>query len=439
MNSRATIERPFVSTRDESEARQRGETTVVAGPGAVRHPAILRRLVAALVAASFLDNFVLFDLPVLRNVASVIGFALLGVYVVVRFPRIRLYGASLFFVAFLAVTAALELNRTFVLTGRLFDLPALAFYMQYVQVVVLYLIVVDIARDPKAIPAVAATFFGGVVLMSLLSHAGLTAAGMSSSDDRVGVVGINLNRQAFMYALAVVGAQSWILGVWPRFRLREIILAAGALSCVVAMLMTGSRGGAATLVVGLVTSLALSFRQRRISAYLLLAPVMLIAAVFLAPRAAVLQERVQLMIEEGDAGMRDILFLEGVSMFQDEPYTGWGATFPRDLGERMLLEDDRAVTTHNVYLEMLVAFGIVGFVPWILGVLRTIVAAWRCRSVLWGTLLLAALITTLVYGWVDSLGTFKHFWVLLAIISGLYLITYNSERQDTAGDEARAS
>jgi len=72
------------------------------------------------------------------------------------------------------------------------------------------------------------------------------------------------------------------------------------------------------------------------------------------------------------------------------------------------------MSAHNVYFQLLLSFGLFGFLPWIMGVVGTFAVVWHHRKTSWGSILLTLFLATLVAGAAANLGHSKIFWVVLA-------------------------
>jgi O-antigen ligase len=373
-----------------------------------RRPDVLRVLAMGVLAASFLDGFAVTDVPFARTLAGIIGMLLLGAFVLVRVHHRRFLDLpGRFIFVFIVLTSVLEVAR---IGG---PNEGVLTYMQFFQVAVLYLIVFDLALDPRAVRAMGGAFLLSTTAMSLVSHLGIDALSVGAEGQRSGVSGLNLNDQAFLYALCIVIVVGWVLSQWPRFGVREVFLGAAAMSMLLALVRTASRGGAAAMLVGVATCLMIHLRRGKLSAYVTVVPALLLGIGVALLSAEVLQARTEKMIEVGDTGLRVELAHAGFGMFVKRPVFGWGVRYSRDLGESLRL--GRAIAAHNTFLQFLLSFGLVGFLPWAVAVTMTVVLAWRCRGSPWGAILAALLVTALATACVQNLGYSKHFWIVLGI------------------------
>lgn len=383
------------------------------GPaGAISQPWLLRFLASALVATSFLDPLQISRVPYLHNIGSIVGLLLLISFLVLRGTKTRLREyPGRYIVVFLLVTGVVEGIRA-VWSADVEVLLALRVYLQYSQVAVLYLIFFDLAKDPKTIKWTAVAFVISTSLMSMAANLEVHWLTTGAEGGRFGAVGLNLNEQALLYSIAVIAIVGWMIAKWPRLKLPDIVLCAAAGSMLIAMVKTASRAGAVVFVFGLLVALVLFLKKGRLSAYVLLVPVVITGVVLVFFTADVLQERVQATLEAGDTGLRVELAKSGTEMFLERPVFGWGAWYSRDLAG--FLGRGGRMAAHNVYLQILLSFGLVGLIPWMLAVVGSVRLSWNQRSHPWGAILLTVFLSTLLAGAAANLGHEKIFWIVLA-------------------------
>lgn len=373
----------------------------------------MRVLAVLFVMGTFLDEVRQVRLSSFRfadNPATIIGLALLIGFIGYRYRALaQVNRRNAWFVAFIVVTALEEIPRYFVL-GPLWG-RAFASYLQYVQVVVLYVIFFDLARDPRVIRSVGKAFVACAALMSFGVNLSLPWL-VVERVGRHGVKAINLNGQAFIYALAIVGIFCWILARWPRFGWPELASVAASGSMLLALAKTGSRGGAAALLLGVGAATVVYLRRRRLSAYILVVPLAFAGIGAGLLTSEILTERTQATLVEGNTGLRVELTRSGMELFRERPFIGWGSTFSRFLGAHMNL--GRSIGAHNAYIQTLLAFGLIGFIPWFVGLGRAFLDAWWERSTPWGGMLVALMVTMLSFCAVSNMAYSKYLWILLA-------------------------
>ena len=375
-------------------------------------PRILRGLAAALMAASFLDPLKVSPIPFMHNIGSIIGMMLLISFILLRLYRSRfLTNTSRYIVFFVVITTSVELLRM-IISGSPESATAFREYLQYAQVMVLFLIMYDLAQDPRTIRMVGLAFVFSTFAMSLAANLHIQGLTRYGKEDRYGMIGINFNAQALLYALAILMIICWVMARWKEIHVGDILFSLTTLSMMAAMVKTGSRGATAVLMIGIATLMFLYRKGGRFSAYFTILPVLLVTMAMIFLRADVLQQRIETTIETGDTSLRLEIAESGTQMFLERPLVGYGAQYSRSLGEYM--QKGRRLAAHNLYIQMLLAFGLAGFIPWLITIIIALRDAWRFRSSPWGGMMLTMTVAVVTAGATAHLGHEKIFYVILA-------------------------
>jgi O-antigen ligase len=182
-----------------------------------------------------------------------------------------------------------------------------------------------------------------------------------------------------------------------------------------AVLETGSRGGLAALVGGvLVFALtAHTFRARlRNAAIAALAIALLLFGIL---RLPVMKNRLQDSMKTGNMAGREQLYPALWTMFLEKPALGWGPVANTyELAQRIGERERPLRAAHNIVLELLTATGMVGAIPFLVGAWLSARAAWRSRRGPHGVLPLAlfccVVISNMSGDWIAA----KLIWVALA-------------------------
>ena len=410
---------------------------------AARRPGWLIALAAVFVVSTFLGAIHISDFPLAENPENVVGVMLAVAFALTRFWRARLwFGPARFFLVYFVVTAILTAGRYLIeRTGGEGDISEVRAYAQYAQAFLLYLIFFDLARDPRALRWWAGTFVVTTILLSLVANFGLagavgaTAVGRGSAE-RVGVLGMNLNYQGLLYAAAITGLLCRAIARWPRFGWRDWLLAGGAVSMLLALLRTGSRGGLVTLMAGVGAALYLMFRGRRWGAYALLVPLVLYGVGSAIMSSEVIRVRIlEETLEQGRLGARDELARESAGMVLERPWIGWGIKYTEELGART---GRIRIAAHNTYLQIATSFGVLGFMPWLLGLGATGLRLWRQRRDFRAAVLLAIFSALLVAMVPGNYAYGRFAWMFLAVAGATPFHTEaGSMRRNPQGQHAK--
>src|SRR5262249_31701621 len=125
-----------------------------------------------------------------------------------------------------------------------------------------------------------------------------------------------------------------------------------------------------------------------------------------------IRERWEYAIREGDTSGRDKIFEMAWGMVEERPLLGWGPVqHLYELGSRVGMD---VRDPHNLCLWLLTEGGLVGTLPFFLGVGLCLQAAWKALNGSEGALPLALLISLLVGGMSGTDFLRKFFWVVHA-------------------------
>jgi O-antigen ligase len=147
-----------------------------------------------------------------------------------------------------------------------------------------------------------------------------------------------------------------------------------------AIVQTGSRGGLVVFSVGLLVYLSTGRTMRARVRNVGVAVAGFSAMAFLVSRSEVMRTRVA-MAEEGSFSQRERIFPTEMGMISDRPLLGWGpVTNKYELASRLgdAIHDRR--DAHNILLEVLTASGLLGAIPFGIGLWLCIRSAWSARN-----------------------------------------------------------
>lgn len=379
-----------------------------------RHPTVLLLLLGAVAFLSVFDGIaVVSNVPLLRNPAGVFGLALAGLYFFHRKVIAVSHGGVLLGVAFFVV-ASLAVAVSSLLSGRAEPF----IYLAWVQVFVLFLITADLAKDHRAL-----VYVGGGFVAAMVVAAGLLVwevGGVGGANVRASFGEANANRQAYWFALGVIIVLWGILRRLPRFGWSGVLAVAAAIVLFSGVLITGSRGGFLSMVVGLAFLFLLTPNRRNALGYVLaLATVVIIGGALLL-EADVLLRRLELTTTGAQYGARDQISAAAFRLVLQQPVIGYG--FGREAGQAigaaMGRGSESAPATHNTYLQVAIAFGVPALSLWLLMLVSVMARSWKARRDSVALLFLCLLITSMAYGLVSDLGLNKYFWLLLGFAAG---------------------
>ncbi len=252
---------------------------------------------------------------------------------------------------------------------------------------------------------------------------GRTTSAVWTGGERISALGQNANSAAMILAAGLVT----LIGLTLMRRRKDIpgLALAGLLGVLLglAILETGSRGGFAALVGGvMVFALAADTWQHRLrnGAIAILAVTLLALATL---RLPVMKNRLRETVATGNLAGREQLYPALWSMFLEKPVMGWGPVENTyELALRIGERERPKRAAHNLVLELLTAGGLVAAIPFLMGAWLSVRGAWQARGGEHGVMPLALLCSVFLSNmsgdWVAS----KLLWFVLAyaFVSGTW-------------------
>jgi O-antigen ligase len=272
------------------------------------------------------------------------------------------------------------------------------------------------------------------VLLTYLFSAALFAVGIvlrvpgfaeQVVEGRVTAAGENLNAVALHMAIAFLIAIGLILSKAYTKRTMNLLLASLTLPILAAMISTGSRGGIAAVVIGIGVYVLPYWKKKRPLAAIGFAAAGVIAVAFLVVTTPELLKRWQESYYEGELSDRENIFADSIQMISERPLLGWGAVeYGYELGFRGRSSDPN--DTHNLIFHLLAELGILGTIPFLIGLCVILREAWRARSGVLGLLPLALMGAILAGNLSGNNLVWKPQWLVFALAT-VYAVTSNSK------------
>ena len=375
---------------------------------------ILICLASIVVLATPFDRFAVSNVPLVRNVAAIAGILFVFAYLLQRGGTIRVVSApqrwALVFIAFVALVelVRLALADVVVLTGTPSATRILLLYLSWVQPVVLFILLADVARNPRSLAAI---LFGLPILMAVL-----TVSFFGTSDTRWSPLGWNPNYAAFVYGMSLLVAVWWLLHHITKTSIVSVAFAASTPLLLIGLIASGSRGAALGAAFGLLVLFALSVNFVRLLAITVV--VISSFAVFgeeLISLSDPLISRFQGAVEGTSRGGRDTIWNVAYELWMASPLWGYGLQASSAIGE--VLRDGRSLAAHNTYLSLLLAFGPLGFILYFGVIASTAARLWPYRSDSRAVLFLALIAHAVGSMAFNDFLQNKFIWVMLALAS----------------------
>jgi O-antigen ligase len=326
----------------------------------------------------------------------------------------RVPAAMWWFLVFLAVytlngilLGSAELRREFV--SSLFQL---------VQLIVMFWICSDLLKDERTARTVllayviaAALFAVGIVLQ-------IPGFYVEGAEGRESGMGENPNAVAGNSAIAIIIILGLFLYRSYKYTVyRKLFLIILSLPLFAALVSSGSRGGVLALVMGGMVYLFPYRRSKRVLTAIFIVTLAISAIVYFVATNSDFLERWNRTYYEGSLEGREDIFAAAAEMILEQTILGWQPVDSYyELGRRLggqYFSKGRDV--HNLYLALLLQVGVLGAIPFLVGLWLCGRSAWRARLGNLGLLPLALLFTTLAGSMSGTGLVSKSQWFILAL------------------------
>jgi O-antigen ligase len=254
------------------------------------------------------------------------------------------------------------------------------------------------------------------VVLATLQITGIAAAPWGQGvGERITAFGFHPNQLSFNFSLGVVALlgisgyndEKKRLPLWLLLPLMGIVT--------FALVQTGSRGGLIALAVGILAYCLQPGNPRQRATAIFVAFVGLFMVVFMVTQSASTMERINATVEDGNMSRRDIVYPIALDLFQERPLFGWGvAANTLELGNRFQEPGTPNKDTHNAILYVLTGCGIIGSLPFFIGLGQSVRWAWKARRTPLGITPFALVFCVLAAAMGVTLIQAKIFWLVMA-------------------------
>lgn len=287
----------------------------------------------------------------------------------------------------------------------------------FVQLMVMFWITYNLMRCDYIARGALKSLILSCAALSVLQLCGLTTTVHERvlSAGRFTAFGIDPNQLAGILVLGLLAliASAHILRrelFQPRLVAWPLII----LLCVT-LVQTGSRGGLLALMTGLLT---FALGRGMVTVKIRNMCIMLLGIVLflgIAYQSEIIKNRFAKTIEGGDVTARDRIYTSAWDMFLERPLMGWGPVLNRiEIAERVQIPRFSSLDAHNLILNVLTTAGLLGALPFFVGIWLCLQAAWRARAGAYDILPLALAVSVLTASMSVSGIDWKQFWLILA-------------------------
>lgn len=272
----------------------------------------------------------------------------------------------------------------------------------------------DLMKNAEFAKRVLGAFTGALLILALDAVFGVLGLSKEVAPGRTTVLREDLNGLATNMGIAVlilIGFSFYFYGGLRRLP-RRLLIAACIPLPLLAMVETGSRGGVAAFVAGLLVFLAPYWARRPRLGSAFAAVILGAGVVYLIGETPEFRERWEETYYERDLSTREKIFPVALGMILERPVFGWHRE-QVSLDFRLGLWSEGG-DPHNLFLHLLLEVGVVGTIPFLIGLWLCGKSAWKARAGLFGLLPVALLITVLVASLSLTTVTWKTFWLMVA-------------------------
>jgi len=316
-----------------------------------------------------------------------------------RFPRAAWWFAGFLYAYLLS----------FVMNGGEYGEEVWRLFLLQLQLVLFLWAACNVLEDERVFRRVPFVLIATCTARALLQLSGIATQHETEwvGGERISALGQNANQSAMIMSaglVALVGI-AYAKRTGPFLR-RLLIWPTGAIIGV-AIVQNGSRGGMIALGAGVITfMLGGSWLWSRVRS----GAVVLLALGFLlweSYNSEGMRNRFEAVTATGYMAGREQLYPEQVRMFLERPLFGYGPiTNKYVLGGRLPQQHYERRDAHNLLLEVMTATGIVGLLPFLVGLWLVVRAAWRARKGPAGmgpfALLVAILVENMSGNWIAA-------------------------------------
>lgn len=357
--------------------------------------------------------FEVIDLGIGATIPKLIGvalaaFALLQWHVCYKFPPKAFWWFAIY-VSVVAIWGSYlivfpsdvpDFTRSFILT-----------LLKFFQLLVLFWISYNLMKQERVINGTLWALTGATMVLALLQILGITGQ-VQVQEREAAFGGQNPNSLAVILSLGLLSLFGLAYGREKQDWKARLLFWLGSGILAVGMVKTGSRGA----TIALLGSLSIFFlRGKSLATKLKFGLIALVGVGFLVVasyRVEAVRVRWEKTIYDQSFAQRENIYPAAIGMILERPMIGWGPVIHIwELGPRVGSETR---DEHNVYLWILAEVGIVGAIPFFVGLWLCGLAAWRARHGSQGILPLVLLAFVLAGSMKGTLHGSKFFWVVLS-------------------------
>ena len=279
-----------------------------------------------------------------------------------------------------------------------------------IQMVVLFWISYNLFRYEHLIIGTLLSLSAGCVVLAVLQVSGTAANTIAGG--RVSALSQDANSLGSMLAVGLITLLGLAYGRASQKGNIGWLAWVGLAILVVGIVLSGSRGAFAALVIGIIC-LAASPGNSAVQVKLWISIALVLSVLVLAAyQNDAVRMRWERTFSEGHMSGRERIMPEAWNMFIQAPISGWGpGNHTIELGNRF---GRKALDTHNSYLWILTETGLMGAIPYFFALWLCLRSAWRARHGPEGSLPFALLVSMFLVNMSITWHLRKILWMVFA-------------------------
>ena len=289
-------------------------------------------------------------------------------------------------------------------------------FLTLVQLMLLFWISSSLLRvETLARRALLAFAFGAVICAvgTLAGVPGFATTITSRVGERITAMDFNPNYLAYTMALAAVILIGTALEIKVRYPWMKALLIAPVLPLLAIMVRSGSRTGLAVFAIGFAACMLPNRQSGRRIMVIFLSVFVTAALIYLVLQHPTVLSRFE-QGYAGDLAGRQLIIPASLDMILQQPVFGWQPVayweeLARRVGQVWGVKD-----AHNLFFHLLLEVGLLGAVPFVIGLWLCFAGAWKARGGKFGNLPFALLAMTLSANLTHTYLARKPQWLILA-------------------------
>jgi O-antigen ligase len=341
------------------------------------------------------------------TVAKIIGYVLIAACFLqpkrcFKIPPKAVWWFALYFVFYIVIG---------LFQSELFYRELMSGAFKIAQMLVLLWISFNLMKDKKFAEIALLSLAISCAVISILQIWGITAT-PNLDYSRTSILRENPNVAGNLLGIGAVVMISFVLRKDLSLKTRFIVLCT-VLSVLWNIVHTGSRGALVALTAGILIYALFEGSMKTKVRNAIIVLLCFGALFWFSVQYESALSRWQKTVVYGSLAGREFIYPNALTMILERPIAGWGPIVHyHELGSRL---GEVTTDTHNLILWVLTEVGVIGSVPFILGLLLCFRSAWIAMKRDHNSVPLALLTTTLVTNMGSSWHYRKLFWVILAL------------------------